>query len=98
MSNHSDTVNHPKHYNEGKIEAIEAIAAAGHAESFCIGNCMKYLWRYKHKNGEEDLAKALFYLTWYIDYLKRDETETSLATPDTPSLSLSILTQNHTSP
>lgn len=67
-----ETVAHPDHYNNGNIECIEAIAAAGHAESFCIGNCIKYLWRYKHKNGDEDLAKALFYLSWYIDYLKRD--------------------------
>lgn len=69
-----DSVVHPQHYNQGSIECLDAIAAAGHAESFCVGSCLKYLWRYKHKNGIEDLKKAQFYLNWYIDYLQRSKT------------------------
>lgn len=71
----AEKVHHPAHYNQGNIECIHAIAAAGHAEGFCIGNCLKYLWRYQLKNGEEDLAKAQFYLNWYVDYLKTSKSE-----------------------
>ena len=68
-----ETVNHPEHYNKGNIETIDAIAEAGFAAGFCCGNCLKYLWRYQHKNGIEDLLKAQFYLNWYIDYLQRNK-------------------------
>ena len=67
---HDETVNHPAHYTKGEIEAIDAIRAAlGPAgfESYIIGNCMKYLWRYKHKNGLQDLQKAQWYLARLID-------------------------------
>ena len=62
-----DTVNHPSHYTLGGIECIEAIeAATGELvgiEAVCTGNAIKYLWRWKHKNGHEDLRKA----RWYIN-------------------------------
>ena len=65
----NDNVNHPRHYNEGGIECIEALKAATTGltgvESFCTANAIKYLWRWKYKNGIEDLNKA----KWYIDYL-----------------------------
>ena len=32
-------------------------------EAFCIGNAIKYLWRWKHKNGLEDLRKAQWYIS-----------------------------------
>ena len=34
-------------------------------EAVCTANAIKYLWRWKQKNGEEDLKKA----QWYIDKL-----------------------------
>ncbi len=64
----SDVVNHPSHYTQGKIECIEAIEEALGAEGFkgyCTGNAIKYLWRWQHKNGVEDLKKA----QWYINRL-----------------------------
>jgi|TARA_A100000171_G_scaffold4016_1_gene3284 hypothetical protein len=62
-----DMVNHPPHYNNQGIECIEAIAAAtGEGYEFYLqGNIMKYLWRYRYKNGTEDLKKA----RWYLDKL-----------------------------
>ncbi len=64
-----DNVNHPSHYNQGGIECIDAIEAATTnlkgIESFCTGNAIKYLFRWKEKNGAEDLKKA----KWYIDRL-----------------------------
>lgn len=64
-----DNVNHPKHY-EGScsIECIDAMRFALGDEGlayFCAGNAFKYLWRYKFKNGQEDLDKA----GWYRDRL-----------------------------
>ena len=37
------------------------------------GNIMKYLWRYRYKNGVEDLEKAQWYLSELIDELKDDK-------------------------
>lgn len=65
----SSNVNHPFHYNQGGVECIDGIAAACQGlegeEAFCTGSAIKYLWRWKHKNGVEDLEKA----KWYIDRL-----------------------------
>lgn len=64
-------VNHPAHYNTGTIETIEYLKSLGIAEDFCVGNAIKYLSRYRHKNGIEDLEKAL----WYIDWLLQNHDE-----------------------
>lgn len=61
-----DNVNHPAHY-EGNtsIECIDAMAIAFGVEaviSFCKCNAFKYVWRFKHKNGQEDLDKAMWYV------------------------------------
>jgi len=55
----SDTTN-PKHYKELKIEPIDYIEA--NDLNFNIGNVVKYVSRYKRKNGVEDLKKAKWYL------------------------------------
>ena len=63
-----DQVNHPSHYTEGGIECIEAIESQLTAEEYqgyLRGNCVKYLWRWRHKGGKTDLAKA----QWYLDRL-----------------------------
>ena len=61
-----DAVNHPLHYTAGGIECIDALEAATVSlegiEAFCTANAIKYLWRWKHKNGAEDLRKAKWYL------------------------------------
>ena len=61
---HDDMVNHPPHYNQGGIETIEAIKAAlGYGfNAYLTGNILKYLWRYNHKGGLQDVKKAQFYL------------------------------------
>lgn len=68
-----DVVNHPYHYTDGIIECIEAIEAALTDEEFrgyCKGNCIKYIWRERHKGGTESLKKAQWYLNRLIE---RDE-------------------------
>lgn len=65
----TDKVNHPSHYTAGAVECIDAIAAATTGldgiEAVCTGNAVKYLFRHNHKNGTEDLRKAI----WYIERL-----------------------------
>jgi hypothetical protein len=70
-----DNVNHPKHYTSTKIETIDIIQdklTAEAFEGFCIGNAMKYLTRYKLKNGLEDLQKARWYLDKIISVKEED--------------------------
>jgi len=64
-----DPVNSPTHYNQAGIECIDAIRAATDDgfEYYLQGNIMKYLWRYKYKNGSEDLKKAQWYLSKLIE-------------------------------
>lgn len=65
-----DNVNHPSHYTHGKIETIDKIEDVLGLEGFqayCVGNAIKYLDRYKLKNGFEDIKKAKRYLEFYIE-------------------------------
>ena len=71
-----DPVNSPSHYAQGGIESIEAIQASMSGEAFkgfLKGNCQKYLWRYEHKNGKEDLLKCQWYLNKLIETIETDE-------------------------
>ena len=74
----ADNVNQPPHYNQAGIECIDAIlAATGDGfEYYLQGNIMKYLWRYRYKNGVEDLRKAEWYLNKLIK--NREDYEKSL--------------------
>ena len=72
MSKEVDNVNHPSHY-EGNtsLECIECMRVAFGAKAvydFCLCNAFKYLWRYKNKNGAEDIDKA----KWYLSYVEHD--------------------------
>ena len=71
----SDMVNSPPHYNKAGIETIDAIMAATDegSEYYLQGNIIKYVWRYRYKNGVEDLEKAQWYLSELIDELKNDK-------------------------
>ena len=60
-------VKHPKHYNEG-IEMWDY--AFSHNLDFFGGNIVKYVTRWKHKNGVEDLLKAKQYLDKLIEIQK----------------------------
>ena len=67
-----DMVNSPPHYNKFGVECIEAIqSATGEGyEYYLQGNIIKYLWRYRYKNGVQDLEKAQWYLTRLIETKK----------------------------
>lgn len=65
----TDAVSHPGHYTEGAVECIDAIRSAlgDGFVPYCVGNVMKYVWRYRMKGGVEDLKKAMAYLAWAVD-------------------------------
>lgn len=72
----TDNVNHPPHYNQSNIKCscgrqIECIDVTRH-KNFNIGNSFKYLWRHEHKNGIEDLKKAIWYIQNEIDRLSTE--------------------------
>ena len=69
-----DAVNHPNHYTNGSIECIDAMVAAygkDRVADYCIINAFKYIWRSEHKNGLEDIKKAIWYLNKHVE-LKED--------------------------
>ena len=70
-----DVVTSPSHYNQAGIECTEAIAAAtdNGFEYYLQGNIIKYIWRYRYKNGIEDLKKAQWYINKLIE-TKGDKT------------------------
>lgn len=59
-----DDVKQPAHYTQGDMECIEAIRGMlGHNVVYAYkANILKYVWRYEHKGGVQDLEKALEYL------------------------------------
>ena len=69
-----DMVNHPPHYNQGKYEVIDIIEDSLKEcfEPYCIGNVLKYVMRYKIKNGLQDLEKAAWYLNRVIEHKKKE--------------------------
>lgn len=64
-----DMVNSPPHYNQQGIECIDAIQAATDEgfQHYLQGNIVKYIWRYRYKNGKQDLEKAAWYLNKLIE-------------------------------
>ena len=67
----SDAVNHPSHYNQGKIEVIEFIEDKN--LGFHLGNAIKYISRAGKKDPAktiEDLEKAIWYVKRHIETLK----------------------------
>ena len=68
-----DSVNHPSHYETGKYECIDVMLETQGVDAvkdFCICNAFKYLYRHNNKNGSEDISKAHWYLTKYLELEK----------------------------
>ena len=60
-------IHHPEHYNKG-IECWDYIVS--HNMGFLEGNIIKYVTRYKLKNGRADLLKAKEYLDKLLEEVK----------------------------
>lgn len=73
-----DMVNHPPHYiSESGLEVIDVIEAftanLKGIEATDTGNVIKYICRWKEKNGVEDLEKIVWYTTHLINHLKKEK-------------------------
>lgn len=71
-----NSVHHPEHYQSGNgIECWDAIEAATEGltgiEAFDTANIIKYAWRWKRKNGAEDLRKVIEYANHLIKIINR---------------------------
>jgi len=64
----ANLVDHPVHYNTGKMEVIDIIE--DWKLDFHCGNAVKYIGRHKHKgNPKQDIEKAIWYLQRYLETL-----------------------------
>ena len=65
-----EDVEKPERYNKrGKLECWDVIL--DQEMNFLEGNIIKYVWRYKEKNGLEDLKKAKVYLDKLISEVEK---------------------------
>ena len=72
-----DMVNHPGHYiSEKGLETIDVIEAFTDGlvgiEATDTGNVIKYICRWKKKNGLQDLQKAQWYLNHLINHVEKE--------------------------
>lgn len=81
-------VSHPNHYQSNKgLEVIDVIEAFTDGlvgiEATDTGNVIKYICRWKKKNGIQDLEKALWYLQHLVDHMK-EKSEPAFHTAEEP--------------
>lgn len=77
MSKEDTMVSHPPHYQTKNgletIDVIEAFTAdLKGIEATDTGNIIKYICRWKHKNGLQDLKKAEWYLQHLIKHVEKE--------------------------
>lgn len=76
MNPTNDPVNHPSHYNHGRVETIDYIEDCLGKEgtvNYCLGNVLKYISRANFKdNKEEDIKKAQWYLNRAIVIMEKN--------------------------
>lgn len=69
-----EMVNHPEHYNPGELETINVIEEYTKdltgIEAFDTANIIKYVCRWKRKNGVEDLRKLVWYANHLINHIE----------------------------
>lgn len=78
-----DMVNHPPHYTNGGMEAIDEMIIVFGVKAvmdFCLCNVWKYRKRALHKNQQEDLDKA----DWYMAKYKELENKLNVGTVQLP--------------
>ena len=75
-------VSHPSHYqSKSGLEVIDVIKAFTEdlkgIEAVDTANAIKYICRWKNKNGIQDLEKAIWYIQHLIDVLKTNKNSTN---------------------
>ena len=74
-----DDVNHPPHYNNRRMEAIDIIELVIEVEenpkvAYNMSNVLKYLLRFRDKGtAEKDLKKGIWYLHRMIEKVREEE-------------------------
>lgn len=76
-----DPMVNPNHYKtKSGLETIDVIEAFTEdlqgIEAVDVGNILKYITRYKKKNGIQDVRKALWYCNHLLKHLEATEEET----------------------
>jgi len=75
-------VSHPDHYKSGKYEVIDIIDEftkdLSGTEAVCTANAIKYILRWKKKNGIQDVKKAIWYLQHMVDKEEKEDPEVVL--------------------
>lgn len=66
-----EDIENPKRYTHTKLECWDFWVKAGLDP--LIASAVKYVWRYKHKNGLEDLNKAKVFLRKAIEEVHKTE-------------------------
>ena len=84
INTNKDMINHPDHYQSANgLEVIDVIkeftSGLEGIEATDTGNILKYICRWKKKNGVEDLKKAKWYLEHLIDHVESTETTETIA-------------------
>ena len=71
-----DMVHSPSHYADKQIEVIDYIrdtlTPVG-CTDYCLGNVLKYVSRWRKKDGIQDLRKAQVYLGWAIECAEKED-------------------------
>ena len=71
-----------KHYKEDKIQHWNVMLANGFP--YMEGQIIKYVWRWRRKNGIEDLRKARHFLEKLIDYEMTEGADSANAAGEEP--------------
>ena len=61
-----------EHYTAQVVQAIEYMEitmTAEQYEGYLLGNVIKYVSRYRAKNGLDDLRKAKVYMGWLVEHV-----------------------------
>lgn len=83
-----DPVNNPAHYTYGELEVIDILRdqlSPEQFEGFLRGNVLKYVLRYPHKNGSQDLQKSGVYLGWLTEHVAKMEADETFKLPNVPT-------------
>ena len=69
-------VKNQQHYTKQAVQPIEYMEltmSSEQYEGYLLGNVIKYVSRYRHKNGLEDLRKAEVYMGWLVDHVSDNQ-------------------------
>lgn len=71
----ADPINHPRHYESGQYECFDVMIETQGKDAvmdFCICNAFKYIYRFRNKGGDEDIKKANWYLSRYLELREKE--------------------------